>query len=283
MVPTRDDVLVGFPHAAGDATDPAVSRGFRQVVFAADDVDARLEEIFFGLEKCITTTPEFEIGDVVQWRRRIGARDLVLRLDRLDDGQYALVHDIVLAGDEPSLEPLLTGQVSLEGFDLTLDLDRQTALDPSSRGWGTLHISATPITAGRTERLFDFTGATNAQGSPWRRVTHWDLGPDGGALALEAPEDGSNFGASYARWGAAGGRLDNETHYPGTVYVQSDCWGDAGVEVFRGFGVAATDAGPWDFGVAGLEDACAFGPLADAPRAIPGLDHVPAPGGWDAP
>jgi hypothetical protein len=248
----------------------------------ADVIDLQLDDVIYGVEKCILVAPELATSEVTQWRRQSGATDLVLRLERLPDARYQLAFDIVPTGDELSLTPLLRGEVSVGTFDLTLDLARQqdVAFDPFIYGFGEIHLTATTLADAVRERHYDLNAVRDNSVEPWRRITAWDLGADGGAVALEDlhSPDSSRDAGGYARWDAGGGRYDGLEPYATVLVATSNCWDPAGTESFDG--IAQSAGGAWSPVIEGNPADCRFAPLADLPSPVPALAQLPPADVW---
>jgi hypothetical protein len=281
--------VIGHGRAVAlEAVSPALLVVDERVVM----IDTVVDELFTELEASATATPELETAGEHVWRAAdpgLAGRDDVLRITTTDDVHFQITYFIVPHGGAAAGAPIVHGEVRLANdadvldFELTIDFDAYTAVDPTAASGGDMVLAAMPFSGG-TEHWFDFHDVWTGNGPVANtRTTAWTFADDSGALEYVADVEGAPA-TVYARWDERGGRYDHHTQYVeanlGPVdEIVTNCWDATGGEDFDAW--AVIDAQRNYYGeIDGTETACAFGPVADHPDPGSEFDDLPRAGEW---
>lgn len=301
-VPTRAQLRIPFGRArtqgglsASRRSLEAISPAYAELEAYVGEINDDIELIFTELESLASTAPEAETEAEHQWREVDEGSGLeeVLELETADQRSFALRWSVGPAGFEPNAEDaIVEATIDLDadsevvGYGIEVNLGQWTLADPALLAAGTVRISAEPYQGGELELWYDYDNVTvGGETAVSSETTFYRINADEGALEYLDVDSQGEAATAYARFGAAGGRLDHHLNFQDEgeplVELASNCWSPSAAETFDAVAWLTAEEEVIEAELDGEEGNCAYGPIADHPEPGPELSLLPESGAWD--
>ncbi|MEM7605148.1 MAG: hypothetical protein AAF411_07295 [Myxococcota bacterium] len=288
-VPTRDLLRIDFEAVASKDAQGLESPSdfYLETLAHVQELNEIIDLTFDELEFAAGAEPVIEGQDHL-WRTLAGETEIVLDIDTEDGRTY----DIAFFEGPPGFEataPIVEGSMVVDGdqlVELALVLDvGELAAAEGVRGAGQILMAARPFAGGEVEVIFDTRGLLiEDEEIADSETTYWTFDESNQALAFFEDVEDEAYSV-YVRWADDGGRWDSHSAVDDEVGILDEivtvCWDASAAETFAGEAVLNEDM-EFDAELAGDEDDCLFGPIADDPRGGVGFENLPGEGEWQA-